>query len=208
MGSTQLVAKLVGAGAIRSNVVEDAFDAVDRVWFVPEMERGRAYEDIPLPLGPNATISQPSTVAMMLEWLGPRMGDTVLDIGSGSGWAAALLGHIVGPAGKVVGIERLPGLARDAAERCRRLGYRSITIHSGDGSGGVPETSPYNRIHVGAATPQYPDQLENQLVNGGRLVVPVGKTEQAIWEVTRQSDTKFERKSHPGFQFVPLITDS
>lgn len=177
---------------------------MDRRHFVISEERAQAYLDAALPIGPQQTISQPSTVAMMLEWLEPQPGDRVLDIGIGSGWTMALLADVVGKTGHVYGIELDPDLAKSARERLKKLGLDNITVTAGDGQRGWPERAPFDRISVAAAAPKPPPGLQNQLKIGGTLVLPVGTDTQEIQVITRRDQDDYQTVSHPGFRFVPL----
>ena len=155
-----------------------------------------AYGDYPLPIGHGQTISQPYTVAYMLELLQPERGDRVLDVGSGSGWTAALLASIVGPDGRVWGTEIIPELVEFGRANLAKYNFKNATIERAAGLG-LPEHAPYDKILVSAAADDVPDSLLDQLAPGGIMVIPI-KT--SVWKITHT-----EREEHPGFAFVPLI---
>ncbi len=181
-----------------------AMREVPREKFVPADLRGYAYEDGPLPIGEGQTISQPYMVAYMTEALELSQGDQVLEIGTGSGYAAAVLSRIVA---EVHTVERIAGLAAAAQERLDRLGYLNIRIHVGDGSLGWPEQAPYDAIVVTAGAPDVPQSLMEQLAVGGRLVIPVGHnlTFQTLVRVRRAGKDDYRRESLMAVMFVPLI---
>ena len=192
------------ARGIRSSEVLAAMGAVPREEFVPAGVRQFAYQDGPLPIAEGQTISQPYMVAYMTEALELSAADRVLEIGTGSGYAAAVLSRIVD---KVHSIERLPGLAATARERLNRLGYTNIVIHVGDGSLGLPEEAPFDAIVVTAGAPAIPRPLLDQLRLGGRLVVPVGAhpTMQTLVRVRRIGESDYRHENLMGVLFVPLI---
>jgi len=162
--------QLIGRG-IRDDRVLSAMRAVPRHLFVPESVRGAAYTDQPLPIGWQQTISQPLMVALLLEALELRGDETVLDIGTGSGYQAALLSRL---ARRVVSIEIVPELGYLASGTLARLRCRNVTVRTGDGTLGAPDEAPFNAIVVAAASHRAPPPLVSQLADGGRLVVPVG----------------------------------
>ena len=177
---------------------------VPRERFVPERWRDDAYDDSALPIGAHQTISQPYVVAWMLEALELPADARVLEIGTGSGYGAAVLAEI---AAEVVTVERLSELADLAREVLRELGYTNVIVVVGDGSLGHPEGAPYDGICVTAAAPEIPRTLLNQLGEHGRLVIPVGDRDgQELTVVVREGD-RFSRKTVGGVRFVPLIGD-
>jgi protein-L-isoaspartate(D-aspartate) O-methyltransferase len=151
--------------------VEAAMRTVPRHHFVDEDEAGHAYADHPLPIGEGQTISQPYMVALMTELAAPQAGDRILEIGTGSGYQAAVLGTL---AGQVETIEIIDALARGAAARLEALGHHNVRVHIGDGWHGVPEHGPYDAIVVTAVAPSLPPPLLAQLRPGGRVVIPIG----------------------------------
>jgi protein-L-isoaspartate(D-aspartate) O-methyltransferase len=195
------LARLLARRGIRDENVLRALAAVPREEFVPEEARGQAYADRALPIGAGQTISQPFMVATMLEAL--RLdGGRVLDVGTGSGYQAALLAEL---ADEVVTIERVPELAEHARRTLERLGYRDVDVRVGDGTLGVPERAPYDGIVVAAAAPAVPQSLYEQLAPGGRLVVPVGtRRDQWLEIVERGPDGPLRTRSVP-CRFVPLL---
>jgi len=184
--------------------VLDAFRSVPREDFVPTELAEFAYADTPLPIGESQTISQPYIVAVTAEALCLRGNERVLEVGTGSGYAAAVLGRI---AKEVYTIERIPTLADSAKERLARLGYDNVHVRCGDGSMGWPEQAPYDAIAVAAGGPKVPQALREQLAVGGRLVIPVGPDErtQRLVRVTREGPTTFREEALADVRFVPLI---
>jgi len=178
-----------------------AMETVERHLFVPEPFTGKAYEDSALPIGKGQTISQPYTVAFMTQALGVRPGDKILEIGTGSGYQAAVLAVI---GARVFSIERDLELLAGARKLFDRLGYR-IATKGGDGTVGWNEFSPYNGIIVTAGAPDVPQPLVRQLAEGAKLVIPVGSLQyQTLIVITRRGE-EFERREIEGFKFVPLI---
>ncbi|MDX1559831.1 MAG: protein-L-isoaspartate(D-aspartate) O-methyltransferase, partial [Marinobacter sp.] len=181
--------QLVARG-IESPQVLEAMGRVAREQFVPERMRDSAYEDGPLPIGAGQTISQPYIVALMTEALDLQGGERVLDIGTGSGYAAAVLGCI---AGEVFSIERVPELADRAAATLASQGFGNVEVRCGDGTMGWPEHQPYDGIIVAAGAPAVPDSLKHQLVVGGHLVIPIGSEHgaQSLMRITRVAEDEF-----------------
>jgi protein-L-isoaspartate(D-aspartate) O-methyltransferase len=159
------------AACVRDERVLDAIRAVPRADFVPPEWVDRAYEDAPLPIPHGQVTTQPSLVARMIEGLGLRGGERVLEVGSGYGWQTALLARL---AGEVFSIERFPDLAEEARRALLEAGVENATIVVGDGSAGLPERSPFDAVLVAAAFPSVPPPLREQLARGGRLVQPIG----------------------------------
>jgi len=203
----KLVEKLIREGILKTKEVIEAFLKVPREEFVPPHLRRFAYADTPLPIGYGQTISAPHMVAMMTEALAPKKGDKVLEVGTGSGYQAAILAEIVGDEGHVWTIERIPELAEFARDNLRRTSYaRRVTVIVGDGSKGYPEAMPYNRIIVTAAAPEVPGPLIEQLAPGGRLVIPVGDSfTQRLLIIKKRRDGSLTEKWGPYCVFVPLI---
>ncbi len=181
-----------------------AFRSVPREPFVPEELAEFAYEDTPLPIGQGQTISQPYIVAFTVQALGLQGGERVLEVGAGSGYAAAILGRI---AKEVHTVERVSSLAESAKERLARLGFSNVHVTCGDGSLGLPEHAPYDAIAVAAGGPKAPAALLGQLVIGGRLVIPIGPDEssQVLVRITRDSETEYRHEPLAQVRFVPLI---
>lgn len=193
--------QLVGRGIDDKRVLA-AMACVPRHLFVPEELCAQAYEDRALPIEEGQTISQPFIVALMAQALALAGDERVLEIGAGSGYAAAVLSLL---AAEVYTIERWPALAATAERRLHDLGYRNVHVFVGDGTAGLPEYAPFNAIVVAAASPWAPRPLREQLADGGRLIIPVGgRDEQLLLRLTRHgSEVRTERLS--GVRFVPLI---
>ena len=183
--------------------IVDAFAAVPREEFVPAYSIDATYHDSALPIGEGQTISQPTMIAIMLAAARLQPTDNVLDVGTGSGYQAALLSHLVD---NVVGVERVPSLVERSSATLQRLGYANVVVHQAhEDVLGWPDGAPYDAIVVAASSPRVPDSLVEQLASGGRLVIPVGSTRaQELIRVTKTgSDVRTE--SLGGCVFVPLI---
>ena len=189
---------------IRDTAVLDAMGAIPRELFVPERFQPQAYKDGPLPIPHKQTISQPYVVAYMLSLLHLQPTDAVLEVGTGSGYAAAVLGRI---ARVVYTIERHEKLVTYAQKRLDYLGCHNVYVIHGDGTQGYPAQAPYQGIVVAAGGPTIPDSLKKQLAKGGRLVMPVGldRRHQHLVRVTRVDDETFEEERKGPVAFVPLI---
>ena len=194
--------QLAGRG-IRDRRVLEAMGSVPRHLFCPPGTAPQeAYADHPLPVGSGQTISQPWMVADMLQALELKGNETVLEIGTGSGYGAAVLAKLVT---QVHTVELLPELAESAGKRLRELGYGNITVHLGDGSAGWPEAVPYDAIVVTAGAPEVPEPLKQQLRDGGRLVVPVGDRFTQELLVVHRAGSRFHIEPRGGCRFVPLV---
>jgi protein-L-isoaspartate(D-aspartate) O-methyltransferase len=180
-----------------------AIAAVPRERFVPEQHAAEAWDNVALPIGSGQTISQPLVVARMCELLELSGDERVLDVGTGSGYHAAVLAQL---AGHVWSIERHPGLSRRAAASLAAAGVENATLLVGDGALGHPEQAPYDAINVAAAMRRVPDALAGQLAAGGRLVGPVDDGDQRLIRLRRTSDGQLERSVHERVRFVPLIS--
>jgi protein-L-isoaspartate(D-aspartate) O-methyltransferase len=182
--------------------VLDAMARVPREAFVDERDRSRAYFDMPLRIGWGQTISQPYMVALICQTADVREGDKVLDIGTGSGYHAAVLAAM---GGEVHSVERIPGLGDKARARLAAAGFEQVQVHVGDGSLGLPDEAPFDAIVVAAAAPDVPMTLYDQLVARGRLVVPVGGPQgQRLEVVVKSPEGPAVRRSVP-CRFVPLV---
>jgi protein-L-isoaspartate(D-aspartate) O-methyltransferase len=192
------------ARGIESPLVLEAMGRVAREHFVPERMRDCAYDDGPLPIGAGQTISQPYIVALMTEALDLEGGERLLDIGTGSGYAAAVLGCI---AGEVFSIERIQELADRAAGVLAAEGFDNVEVRCDDGTMGWPEHQPYDGIIVAAGAPAVPDSLKHQLAIGGHLVIPVGSEHsvQSLIRVTRLAEDEFRTEDLGSVRFVPLL---
>ena len=199
-----MVENQIAARGIRSEAVLGALRKVPRDAFLPERLREFAYEDSPLPIAAGQTISQPYIVALMTDALDLAGGATVLEIGTGSGYAAAVLAEI---AGEVYTVERIGELAEKAASTLAALGYRNVHVMHGDGTLGWAAAAPYDAIIVAAAGPEVPELLKQQLKVGGRLVIPVGSDPRAqeLVRVTRTSNDEFKSEDLADVRFVPLV---
>ena len=199
----KLVAEQVARG-IRDVLVLAAIGEVARELFVPKRLRGHAYDDSPLPIGSGQTISQPYIVALMIEALALRGGEKVLEIGSGSGYAAAVLARI---AREVFTVERIGKLAKTAAARLTAANFVNVHVRSADGTLGWEEEAPFDAILVSAGAPDVPKSLKRQLAVGGRMVIPVGSNQRAqeLVRVTRTAEVRFKQEAIADVRFVPLI---
>ena len=200
----EMVDRAIFARGVRSELVLSAMRKVPREAFLPQELREFAYEDAPLPIEADQTISQPYIVAFMTEALALQGGERVLEIGAGSGYAAAVLAEI---AGEVYTVERIGQLAEKAAATLADLGYQNVHVLHGDGTKGWPEHAPYDGIIVAAGGPKIPESLKEQLKIGGRLVIPVGRDPrlQELVRVTRLSENEYHREDLADVRFVPLV---
>jgi protein-L-isoaspartate(D-aspartate) O-methyltransferase len=198
-----MVSEQLARRGIRDPAVLEAFRRVPREEFVDEDQQDFAYDDGPLSIGWGQTISQPYVVAMTVQALGLRGHERVLEIGTGSGYAAAILGAL---AREVVTIERIPELAAIAAERLARLGFSNVVVHCADGTLGWAPDAPYEAICVAAGAPRPPRPLLDQLAIGGRLVLPHGDTRsQHLARIIRRSEDSFVEEDLGEVRFVPLV---
>jgi protein-L-isoaspartate(D-aspartate) O-methyltransferase len=198
----RMVEQQIQARGISDPRVLAAMRELPRHLFIPPPYNTPAYEDCPLPIGNGQTISQPYIVALMTELLHPGRDDTVLEIGAGSGYQAALLSMLVR---RVITIERIPAIAGLAEENCQKLGLTNISLIVGDGTLGWPERAPYNGILITAATPEIPPPLIDQLAAGGTLVAPVGSRDLQELVTLEKNVEGITRSTHGGVRFVPLI---
>jgi protein-L-isoaspartate(D-aspartate) O-methyltransferase len=208
--STQARERMVDLQLVRRGIhnaaVLQAMRSVPREFFVEPGYEDYAYEDRPLPIGENQTISQPYIVALMIEAAELKSTDKVLEVGAGSAYAAAVISRIVSSS-KVYAIERHASLGEAARERLARLGYDNVEVLIDDGTRGWPEAAPFDAILVAASAPDVPQALKEQLAVGGRLVIPVGRQlfRQTLLKVTRRTEGDYEEEDLGAVAFVPLI---
>jgi len=198
----QMVRLQIERRGVRNRAVLQAMRDVPRHLFVPEALRRSAYEDHPLPIGHGQTISQPYIVAAMTELLDPKPSDRVLEIGTGSGYQAAVLARLVK---HVYTIEIVEALGREAQARLAALGYRNVSVRIGDGYLGWPEEAPFDRIMLTAAPPDVPPKLIEQLRPGGRLVAPVGTGWQELVVIDKDAKGNIRRRTEFPVMFVPMV---
>lgn len=200
---TAMVSEQIAARGIKDPAVLEAMRRVPRHRFVPASEQARAYRDMPLPIGKGQTISQPYIVALMTELVRPRSDARALEVGTGSGYQAAVLAELVD---HVYSIEIESELAREAANVLDELGYDNVTVRAGDGYGGWPEHAPFDIIVVTAAPDHVPQALIDQLKSGGSLIVPVGPIHsvQELRLITKDESGKLHERNIAPVRFVPL----
>ena len=216
---TGLVNSLIKDGYLKTSEIIEAFKKIDRQDFVPEEQKNEAYINAPLSIGFGQTISQPLTVAFMLELLEPKRGEKILDIGSGSGWVSGLLAQIVGERGKIISIERVSELKEMAEKNISKYGFINPThkkimcgvensvveIVLGDGSKGYKKEADYDKIIAAAsAQNELPKEWQKQLKISGRIVAPLGDS---IVVIDKIGKNKYNVKKYFGFSFVPLISN-
>jgi protein-L-isoaspartate(D-aspartate) O-methyltransferase len=200
----RMVQQQIAARGVRAPRVLQAMRTVPREAFIDDMLRDAAFDDGPLPIGEQQTLSQPYIVALMIEALDLQGDERVLEVGTGSGYASAVLACL---ARQVFSIERFASLAASAAERLAALGYGQVQVRQGDGTLGWPEHAPFDAILVSASGPHVPPALKTQLTIGGRLVMPVGRDreQQELLRLTRVAESRFGTRRLGGVRFVPLI---
>ncbi len=197
----RMVALLRGQG-IGIEVLE-AMKRVKRHLFVPPDLRDQAYGDYPLPIGEGQTISAPHMVALMCEYLELEKGDKVLEVGAGSGYHAAVIAELIGSEGRVYTIERHPYLVDFAIRNLNKAGYENVVVILGDGTLGLPEHAPFDKICVTCAAPAVPPPLLEQLKTGGKMVIPIGRFAQKLYLVKKRNG--IEKQNKGGVVFVPLV---
>lgn len=212
-----LVKELIEEGILKTPSIIEAFEKIDRKDFVPEELKDRAYLNTPLPIGHGQTISQPLTVAFMLELLQPQIGDKILEVGSGSGWQTALLAHIVGSSplggGRIFAVELIPELLAFGRKNVAKYSFIKkdlstgqtgiVEFHSFNATKGMPGKAPFDRIISAASGEDLPEAWKEQLKIGGRLVAPI---KNAIHLFVKKKETELEESIYPGFAFVPLVS--
>lgn len=201
----KMVVEQIRARGVTAPAVLTAMELVPRHLFVPGSERPQAYEDHPLPIGAGQTISQPYIVALMTSLLELEPDDRVLEVGTGSGYQAAVLARL---AKEVYSIEIVPSLAKRARQTLEGLGYKNIHVRIGDGYQGWPDRGPFDAIIVTAAPPRIPEPLIRQLKTGGKMVIPVGNTYQDLQVLTKRADGGFDRSNVLPVRFVPMTGEA
>lgn len=195
-----LIKSLEDSAVLKSEHIKKAFLSIDRKDFIPEEYKKLAYMDTPLPIGHGQTISQPYTVAFMLELLELEQGQKVLDIGTGSGWTTALLSNIVGDAGWIQGVEIVEELVKLGRENIKKYNINNAQISKAGGKRGIPGKS-FDRILVSAGAEEFPEELFKQLKEGGIIVIPISDS---IFKFKRISNKEIQKEEYYGFSFVEL----
>ena len=202
----RLIKKLVSSGYIHTDEVIEAFRQIPRENFIPDEHRPFSYSDTPLRIGKEQTISAPHMVGMMLELLELEKGGKVLEVGAGSGYHAAMAAHVIGEEGHVYTIEYLQDLAERAVVNIDSIGFKDrITVINADGSKGLPEYAPFDRIMVACGAPEVPRPLIEQLKEGGIMILPVGGGYYQKLIRVRKVDGKVVKEDHGGCAFVPMV---
>ena len=197
----ELIQHLIGSGVLKTESIINAFEQIDRQNFVKEQYAEQAYEDVPLLIDHEQTISQPTTVAFMLELLQPQEGDRVLDVGSGSGWTTTLLSKLIGQKGRVWGMEIVPELVEFGKKNLKKYNFPQAEIRKADPEPGLIAQAPFDKILVSAAAEELPQMLVDQLRVGGRMVIPIGDS---VWQIDKISSKNIKKQKFFGFSFVPL----
>lgn len=202
----RMVRRLLDSGYISGPAVSKAMEAVERHLFLPDELVEQAYLDTPLHIGEGQTISAPHMVGMMVEALDLRPGQRVLEVGGGSGYHAAVMAELIRPGGRVYSMERIENLASSAKKNLQAAGYADVVeTVVGDGTRGLPEHAPYDRISIAAASPGIPQPLKEQMEEGGKLLIPVGgRFYQELILVIRKGND-YQQRDLGGCVFVPLI---
>jgi protein-L-isoaspartate(D-aspartate) O-methyltransferase len=201
----KMIKDQIWSRGVADALVLKALEKVPRHRFVPEYLEKNAYEDTPLPISDNQTISQPYIVAYMTAALELRGGEKILEVGTGSAYQAAVLAEIVD---HVYTIEINDNLAIEASRRLKKMGYRNIDLKCDDGYKGWPERAPFDGILVTAAPDHIPQTLVDQLASGGRMVIPVGDTHQELWVIYKLADGNIRKESRIPVRFVPMIGEA
>ena len=203
MDKEELIKKLIKEGYLKSEKVIKAMKEIPREIFIPESQKNYAYYDTPLEIGYGQTISAPHMVAIMLEALDLKEDSKVLEIGTGTGYHAVVASRIA-TKGKIYTIERIPELASKARKNLEKLGIKNVEVIVGDGSAGLPEHAPYTHIYATCSAPGIPPILIEQLDEGGKLLIPVGKIYGELWMVEKRHG-RIKKKNLGGCAFVPMI---
>lgn len=202
---SKLINNLIKQGYLKSDALIEAFFNIERKEFLPPELEAQAEFNVALPIGYGQTISQPLTVAFMLELLDPRANQKILDIGSGSGWTTAILSFVVGERGRVIALERIKELVAFGEKNVQKFSFYKegrVEFYENDGTEGFPQEAPFDRILVSASAQEIPAVLKEQLKIGGKLVIPVG---QDIYYLEKKDADNFFEEKFPGFEFVPLV---
>ena len=197
-----LVRLLCERGVLKTKRVISAFQTIDRKEFVLHEDKENPYGDYPLSIGDEQTISQPTTVAFMLELLAVAKKDKILDVGSGSGWTTALLAHLTGTKGKVVGVEIIPKLVKLGSGNLAKYDFPHAEIFEAGETLGLPVEAPFDKILVSAEDESVPQELIDQLKVGGTMVIPI---QNAVCKIHKVSRTENKIEKYEGFRFVPLM---
>jgi len=200
------VSDFIKQGVLKTPRIIEAFEKINRADFVPQELKEKAYINEPLPIGERQTISQPYTVAFMIELLQPKSGDKIFEIGFGSGWQTALLAEIIGESGKVFAVERIRGLFEFGTKNISAYNFIKkgiIRTILGDATMGLKKYAPFDSIVAGASAQEIPEEWLKELKIGGRLVMPVRNS---VWLYIKKSEKEFEKQEFPGFVFVPLVS--
>ncbi len=201
------VSDFIKQGVLKTPRIIEAFKKIDRADFVLPENRDDAYIDAPLPIGERQTISQPYTVAFMIELLQPKSGDKIFEVGFGSGWQTALLAEIIRESGKVFAVERIKELFEFGAKNISKYNFIKkgiVRTILGDATMGLKKYAPFDKIIAGASAQEIPEEWLKELKVGGRLVIPVRNS---IWLYIKKSEKEFEKQEFPGFVFVPLVSE-
>lgn len=204
---SKLINSLIKQGYLKSDILIEAFFNVERKEFLPQELEDQAEANIALPIGYGQTISQPLTVAFMLELLNPQAGQKILDVGSGSGWTTALLAFVVGEKGKVVALERIKELVEFGKKNVQKFSFYEkgiVEFYEADGTKGFPQEAPFDRILVSAAAEEVPPALKEQLKINGKLIIPIGDE---LCYLEKKDANNFFEERFPGFEFVRLINN-
>lgn len=200
------VSDFIKQGVLKTPRIIEAFKKIDRAYFVPRELKEKAYINEPLPIGERQTISQPYTVAFMIELLQPKSGDKIFEVGFGSGWQTSLLAEIIGKRGKIYAVERIKKLYDFGTENISKYNFIKkgiVRIILGDATTGLKKYAPFDKIIAGASAQEIPEEWLKELKIGGRLVMPVRNS---IWLYIKKSPQEFEKQEFPGFVFVPLVS--
>jgi len=200
----KLIQELRCKGVLKHMPAQEAFKSIERADFVPRNKKLEAYQNHPISIGYGQTISQPYTVAFMLDLLKPLTGQKILEIGSGSGWQTALLAHIIGKKGKVFAMEIIPDLKESGEKNIAKYPKlaKRVTIINRNAKNGMPEEAPFDGIIAAAMVNEIPKSWKKQLKIGGRMVFPFRNS---IYVLTKKSKKDFEEEVFPGFLFVPFV---